>query len=502
MANVPINAEAERRLRAGTSLRYTLTTGLVVDTNDPQQMGRIRVSCSAYGDSEKNNFVDAQWAMYISPFGGSITDGTRGPEEMPSKGPVSYGMWMLPKIGSYVLVGCLDGNPSFRYWLGCLHTQFGTHTLPAGRWLSNKFLGPLTSNEEFIEPAYTNARKAYGDFTQSDEWKTRVAEGQAAGVADYVLDQTVSKVADERNKEYERQGYQKNRQTPDAQHPLSEKTGGATLDSQMFSITTPGQHAFIMDDDSKNGRIRIKTASGNQVILDDTNERVYISTAEGENYIEMDGKGNMDVFTSRRLSFHARSDINFTTPKSFRISCENFHVRSKAETRIHADTNLRAVVGGNTHWVTEGNHHESVTGEKHTYVDSNIFFHSNCNINIFTEKEIKMTSVLDMNLFSYSNVVQTGAIIHLNGPSAKLSDDVTPARAVYASSTNRIPVHEPWSRSSNSILATDKFESPNDLDMLLNMTWDSDIFEHKYESVNNNKIDLGDNLGRNKNWRR
>ena len=44
-----------------------MTLGVVVDTDDPLQMGRLRVFCPALNDNPKK-LQHLPWAIYISPF--------------------------------------------------------------------------------------------------------------------------------------------------------------------------------------------------------------------------------------------------------------------------------------------------------------------------------------------------------------------------------------------------------------------------------------------------
>ncbi len=87
---------------------YGVTIGTVVDTNDPQQMGRVRAVCLALNDDSNALIKDIPWASYATPFGGTVQEGTMGRNDNPSSGPVAYGMWGIPKIGSQVLIMCLD----------------------------------------------------------------------------------------------------------------------------------------------------------------------------------------------------------------------------------------------------------------------------------------------------------------------------------------------------------------------------------------------------------
>ena len=113
---------------------YGVTVGTVVDTNDPQQMGRVRAQCLALNDPSNGTIDEIPWASYAAPFAGTVQRGTRGVEESEVTGPTAYGMWGIPKVGSQVLVMCLDGNPQTRVWVGCLHVGLATHTMPHGRF--------------------------------------------------------------------------------------------------------------------------------------------------------------------------------------------------------------------------------------------------------------------------------------------------------------------------------------------------------------------------------
>jgi hypothetical protein len=131
-------------LENADALVHGITIGEVIDTNDPQQMGRVRAVCPALGDIKNQARKNTPWAMYGSPFAGVNQLTKRGREETESEGPVAYGMWAIPKIGSFVLIMCIDGDPNHRVWLGCLPPQFFPHTMPHGRY-SDELIGILTN---------------------------------------------------------------------------------------------------------------------------------------------------------------------------------------------------------------------------------------------------------------------------------------------------------------------------------------------------------------------
>ena len=91
----------EQQAHPQPSFQGVATIGTVVDTNDPQQMGRIRIVCAVLGEGMSSKIEDIPWAVYVSPFAGQTEAGTRGtgPGEH-SEGAVGYGFWARPKSSS------------------------------------------------------------------------------------------------------------------------------------------------------------------------------------------------------------------------------------------------------------------------------------------------------------------------------------------------------------------------------------------------------------------
>lgn len=443
-----------------------MTVGTVVDTNDPQQMGRLRVSCPKWGDTNETLIANIPWAVYVSPFGGILTRGTRGPEEATTSGPVAYGMWAIPKVGSTVVCMLIDGDPNHRAWIGSIPANHMVHTMPMGRFLDGGTTGPVSSTEQPIEPLASNMSEAFAGDKSSYEWQTRAAENQVGSISPTIIDKVASSRADDRSS-VSRTGYQQSRIRGDLE---------SNYDPQIYSITSPGMHSFVMDDSLKNGKIRIRSTSGNQIILDDTNERIYISTAEGKSWIEIDRAGNIDIHSDRRVSMRAAKGFNFTTEGSFRVSANSIHLNAAEDVRIGAGGKFAAYSTDTMVLETENEFH--VTSGSHMFLTS---------------------STLDV--ASSGQIAMDGSIIELNSGLATTADSVA-MQSAHAYVTSRVPVHEPWGRISNNPSQTDNDASQTLASLVFNMTKDSSILELPYTSGNANKVDLGDDLGRNDNWRR
>lgn len=310
----------------------TITTGIVMDTSDPQGKGRVRIYCADYGDLPGTNVESLPWCRYLSPFGGMVTSDkmTRGPKNSKSSGSVAYGMWAIPKVGAVAAVMCLNGDPSRRIFVGCLPPDNAEHTMPHGRYLGDGTDGPLTSTEQPIEPLHSNMKKAFG--SGKHEFATRGADSSVTGLTQDSVDRglTSSKQKDVKT------GFKQSRLHPDKK---TDNTGTA-FDSQIYSIVTPGFHAISMDDSADNGRIRIRTTCGHSIILDDTNERIYINTAEGNNWIEIDQDGTIDIYASKSVSINSDTDINFHAKKSIRLDAEDIYLNATKSIHGTAGKNM------------------------------------------------------------------------------------------------------------------------------------------------------------------
>jgi phage gp45-like len=348
---------SQKHLTNQEPLIQGITKGTVVDTADPMQMGRLRIQCPALGDRDDVAISNLPWAEYVSPFGGNVQVGVRGADEDDVSGPTAYGMWAIPKLGAQVLVMCLDGKPDHRVWLGCVYNTHMAHTMPHGRYSQNEDIidededdqpnvtGPFDSFENSIQPLHKNQKEAFREPLTGDinfEFLTRAADYQVSVVKENNVSRTsISRAADDLT-----QGYRTNLLAPDDiiietstdQDSDKELTTKPNLDNMVTSIVSPGFHAFSMDDRPENSRIRFRTAAGHQIILDDTNERIYISTAKGKNWIEIDQAGNIDIHTDGKLSAHATKDVNFSTEGSFRVDAQKgIHLNSGKEIRLHSD---------------------------------------------------------------------------------------------------------------------------------------------------------------------
>jgi phage gp45-like len=357
-----------------------LMEGVVVDTSDPQQMGRVKVWVPAV-DGDKYQIKNLPWATFVSPIAGQTRDYPAGTESTETKGLVSYGWWSVPKKGAQVIIGFLYGDSNRRIYMGSYFREHGNRSLPTGRMRPDISPSPLSDTFDEIQPASSNLKAQFSNNLAASESKTRGVFERTVGQDNTNKDGTSGYHADLVNPK-----------TPD---------GKGQYDPQTVSLTTPGRHALIFQDNPENSRARIKTASGHQIILDDANERIYISTAKGASWIEIDQDGRINVYAADDISIRAGGDMNITAGK-------NFNVQAGGEVNIQsgAATKIAACAGLN-----------------------------------LSGKGVNIESSGSFNILAAGSLIQTGSQIHLNGPqAAKAACPITPPV---------VPSHEPWVRNAS-----------------------------------------------------
>jgi len=99
------------------------------------------------------------------------------------------------------------------------------------------------------------------------------------------------------------------------------------LDGAPVKVDRDSGHSFVMDDgaaDGTNQLTRLRTASGHQILMHDTDGTVYIANSSGKSWIEMDQTGRISVYSNRGISMRTGGDFNLHADKNI-----NFHAKDK-----------------------------------------------------------------------------------------------------------------------------------------------------------------------------
>jgi hypothetical protein len=401
--------------------------GQVVDTDDPNQMGRVRAWIPAM-DGEDFNIDDIPWAEYAAPFGGFTVQYPAGETTIPNYAHAAYGMWMIPKVGATVCVFCMNGSPTSRFYFASTLRLHRNRSLPAGRNVDfNGKQGPWgdagdgTGNLNPIQPAYDNLRTQFQNKVTAPEALTRGAYERSAAQGANVRDGS--------------EGYSVN--------PVD----NSYLDPQTYCIVTPGRHAIIMQDDPHFARLRLKTAEGHQVIFDDANERIYISTSKGNTWFEMDQDGHVNVFGAKSYSLrtggdfnlYADGNINLEAGKGINMKADGGDARITVSQsfQVQATQNIIQAACGIFDISAEKEGHFTAAKDLHIRSNQTLYLTGDSGMQVYTGGALNSQSSKATNII--------GQTINLNsGGSASAAAEASCPEA--AASPSVIPGFEPWTR--------------------------------------------------------
>ncbi len=323
---------------------------------DPLRMGRLGVNIPALTKTNTPDIQDIIWCNYLSPFSGAKPFGSVSKSDpyKQNENQTSYGLWAVPPdIDTSVMVQFVKGERKIEsaYWVGCVPEPVTNHMIPGMASNVNNSLDVGTIGEfesGSPEQIYGTKNVPVTERNRVLEDVTRTGTGLNKGSYKYPVNRDL---ADQLKK----QGLIKDpirgttsssatRESPSAVFGMS-TPGRVKGDSRTHEIAPIGSvqvdrhhgHSFVMDDGDALGNnqlTRLKTSSGHQILMHDTEGTIYISHASGNAYIEMDKEGKVDIYSGV-------GGLNFRTEGDMNIHCDgNFNVHAKNTMRLVSEGEL------------------------------------------------------------------------------------------------------------------------------------------------------------------
>jgi hypothetical protein len=333
--------------------------GTVKGNTDPSRMGRLSVlipSLAQTGNGTSDQLITCE---YLSPFYGAkgVRHNIPGSVEY-EHSQHSYGFWAVPPdLETKVLVIFAEGKMNQAFWIGCVQDPYTNHMIPG--------VASSTRTHDSLDGTFEGADAGFQQDKQSTYGSLNVPAGELNRVSVGAL----------QNNNYN--------STPKPIHPFADilvKQGLGADDirgntsssarrespSQVFGISTPGRkntgttkqqvgpkdseltdyvvrtpgHTFTMDDgaiDGSNQLTRLRTASGHQLLMHDTEGVVYLANGSGNAWIEMNSDGKIDIYsgvgginmrTQGDFNLHSDANINMHAAGSVRIGAETDMINS------------------------------------------------------------------------------------------------------------------------------------------------------------------------------
>ena len=434
---------------------------IVRNVLDPKYSGAIEVELLktlASGNSETTGqFITAK---YLSPFYGTTSVGGINKNKDHRDSQQSYGMWFVPPdVGNRVLVQFIEGNINRAYWIGCVPQELMNVMIPGSTpAMSNT---DTTDSEHQEDPADTDIRGKKMPVGEHNKLKFSGKPVDKPLQIKKPINRLFKTVLDN-------QGL-----TADETRGLTTSSARREVPSSVFGINTPGPidkvftqnkefatarmggTSFVMDDgDDKfirktsaktgayeyvnveledtvegekniphNELFRIRTRTGHQILLHNSEDLIYIANANGTAWIEMTANGKIDFYAQDSVSIHSQTDFNFKADRDVNVEAGR-SINLKARSSITEES-----LG--SHTVTVGTNQT------------------------ITVANLQTVSVGTTNHYATGNINQdTGGVINLNNgfavetPPTPLSTHENPGES-YGNIMKRVPQHEPWSHHEN-----------------------------------------------------
>ncbi len=411
-----------------------IQVGIVKDNRDPQKMGRLKVWLIGSSAAEDNN---NSWITcnYSTPFGGR-TQGSPNADSY-DEFPKSYGFWAVPPdVGTRVFVFFINGNIESAYWFGCAYDHHMNHQVPGPH---TKVMGeseletryPVTEFDRNTPSADPNAQFPNVPLIDSLQRQNLLYDpinGTPDRSARRQITSTVYGMTSPRgNHIVLDDGYtQDELNAPgwddDADDIQNTEYGNPTGDTRVGQRTNEG--------------IVLRTRSGAQILISETEGHIFVINRDGTARIEMDADGNITATSDKDISLRAKQDINYYAERNMNIEVlgnMNTKVHGNSKTEILGNREL-LLTGNDTTNITEGNRHLTLdTGSLTVKVQDVTSVHSVGNTDIKTNAEFKLRadSNADINTnanltvsstgdttVKAANITQSASVIGLNGSSS------------------------------------------------------------------------------------
>lgn len=335
--------------------------GIVKNNIDPTRSGRLQVYIATFADGDPED--DSKWTTvsYLPSFFGSTPNnpGTTGTGTYPGN-TNSYGMWFTPPdIGVTVLCIFANGDRSQGFYIGVVPEQAVGYMVPAIG--ASKNFSTDNSNQQAY---FTDATQlpvaeininniAYEESGKFND-KPKPVQSVTAAVMfqqGIIKDPSRGPIASSSQRESPSQCYgistpgtaiYQGGMTP--QNLKSRADSNSLTPNDMKVIGRMGGHTLVMDDGDIDGNdklLRLRTSSGHQILMSDTDNFMYFIHANGQTWIELGSEGTVDVYASNSVNFRTQGDINLHADQDINMYAKrNINMKSNGDTQIEAVKSL------------------------------------------------------------------------------------------------------------------------------------------------------------------
>ncbi len=520
MAQHRRTSASDTRGRAGVGNGVHLAR--VVSHLDPTFTGSLEVTLLKDQGNTPGDDAQTFIVRYASPFFGYTpfefmgkNTGENSTIDGYSDTQKSYGMWMIPPdVGVNVLVMFVNGDPSLGYWFACVPARYANQMVPAISGSTEVYMDQndqqkyntkqpiptaefnkkINADKQEIDPdkikkpvhpiadrfleqglldddvrgtTTTTSRRevpsaVFGISTPGPVDKRPEAKRAKLGKKNSLTDNPVPVsrlggtqiVMDDGDHRY-------HRATPASEGPMKY----VDLLNQTYVGSTEKTSDTGRSDIPYNEYFRIRTRTGHQLLMHNSEDLIYIGNARGTTWIEMTSNGKIDIYAKDSVSIHTEQDFNLFADRDINMEAGR-NINMKSSQRFHVDVGTDYELAVNASGkITLGSNLDLLIGG-----ESKIS--SKDDMNIATGAKAKYTSTGETHIAGVGGIYESGAEIHMNGKlaeTANIAQQVVPlpthdnpltqSEAGWSvnryqglslkSIMTRVPMHEPWPLHEN-----------------------------------------------------
>lgn len=456
----------------------------VVSHLDPGYMGMLEVEILRPVGNDSTSGELHQVKM-MSPFWGqtSIDYVTADPNDY-NNTQKSYGMWFVPPdVGTIVVVIFIDGDPKRGYWMGCVPdeamnfmvpgiaaTEFtvdGEGRVPVAEY--NKVSDPEASNPTQVKkPKHPLTDVLDKQGLLKDDIRGITSSSARREVPSAVFGISTPGPVDKQSGAKTGTVGKSDSAQPNV---FVSRLGGTTFvmddgDDKFIRKTPPGGEKggppeYVALENGETGGevtiphnelVRIRTRTGHQILLHNSEDLIYITNSRGTAWIELTSNGKIDIYAQDSISLHTEVDFNVTAGRDINLTAAN-NINLNAAKNINqqtgADWNVKVGAAGKI----------TTAGTLDVKAGAATKITSAAGLDM-KGTDVKLTASGSLDIKSGgtstwsgggqvsiggSAVVVSGGSINLNGPAAPAAGEAaTAAAAANAPVTTRVPQTEPW----------------------------------------------------------
>jgi len=430
----------------------------VVSNLDPTYMGILEVEIlRAVGASSSE--TQLHQVKYLSPFYGVTSVAFTGENNDYNDTQKSYGMWMVPPdVGVTVVIIFIDGDPKRGYWIGCVPDDNMNFMMPGLAATQQSVEGPVTTSTGDSASRVPTAEydKSYsGNNNTGDPEKNLKPTHPFSQVLDQqglLLDDIRGITTSSSRRESPSNVFGISTPGPLDKQPDAKKgdIGKAEWKVTDAWVSRLGGSTFVMDDgdanwlrktDASSGPptyasidagdkdgdvtkpanelIRLRTRTGHQILLHNTEDLIYITNSRGTSWIELTSDGKIDIYAQDSISIHTGNDLNFYADRDINIEAgRNFNLKVAERHQTEVGKDKITIVDGKVAIKVAGTHDEQIAGTTKVTVTGGDF-------DLNTSGGNNLTSGGNMNIKA-ANTSIDGGDINLNSGVSSASDTATP----------------------------------------------------------------------------